>query len=314
VREGAGDVVAALAAAGWGIAGVAAIHLIPMVMDAHAWRLLVRPATRPPLGAAVNLRWLGEAVSALVPGGSVGAEALRIRLAMQAGVPGPEAGASIVVNVTIAAITQAFFTGVGLTALLGAGLAGANRLAPAIVAGVVLLVIGGGLLFALLRSGPLTKLAALALRWGRLGGAASVGAQAFDAEVALLLRNRPVLMRAAAWRLAGWFAGALEIWVGLWALGHPAPPLVALALDGCIQAVRNAIVVVPGALGVQEGGFLVVGAVLGVPTETALALALIKRARELLYGAPGLIAWQIDEWRHLVRRGNRGAANRAQEP
>jgi len=34
--------------------------------------------------------------------------------------------------------------------------------------------------------------------------------------------------------------------------------------------------------------------VLGIGPETALALSLAKRVRELLLGIPGLIAWQLD--------------------
>src|SRR5262249_22059905 len=52
--------------------------------------------------------------------------------------------------------------------------------------------------------------------------------------------------------------------------------------------------VVPGALGVQEGGYLALGRLLGFDPETSLALSLSKRARELLLGMPGLVAWQLD--------------------
>jgi hypothetical protein len=34
---------------------------------------------------------------------------------------------------------------------------------------------------------------------------------------------------------------------------------------------------------------------LGIPAEMGLALALIRRVRELAFGIPGLIAWQIIE-------------------
>ena len=54
----------------------------------------------------------------------------------------------------------------------------------------------------------------------------------------------------------------------------------------------SAAVMVPGALGLQEGGYVLVGAALGIPGEAALALALVKRARELALGLPSLVAWQ----------------------
>ena len=54
---------------------------------------------------------------------------------------------------------------------------------------------------------------------------------------------------------------------------------------------RSAGFLIPGGLGVQEGGILASGVWLGLAPEVVLAAALLKRARELLYGVPGLIAW-----------------------
>ena len=47
--------------------------------------------------------------------------------------------------------------------------------------------------------------------------------------------------------------------------------------------------------------YLGVGKLLGLPVEVALALALIRRARELSFGIPGVIAWQIIETRRAWR-------------
>jgi hypothetical protein len=57
-----------------------------------------------------------------------------------------------------------------------------------------------------------------------------------------------------------------------------------------------------GALGVQEGGLILLGAVVGLAPEVALALSLVKRIRELLVGLPGLLVWQMDQ---LHRRFSR---------
>jgi hypothetical protein len=58
--------------------------------------------------------------------------------------------------------------------------------------------------------------------------------------------------------------------------------------------VRAGAFAVPGALGVQEGGYVMLGRVVGIGPEIALALSLAKRVRELVLGIPGLIAWQLD--------------------
>ena len=56
--------------------------------------------------------------------------------------------------------------------------------------------------------------------------------------------------------------------------------------------------VVPSAIGVQEGGLVLLCGLFDVGADTALALSLIKRARDLLIGVPVLLAWQGLEGRH----------------
>jgi hypothetical protein len=65
----------------------------------------------------------------------------------------------------------------------------------------------------------------------------------------------------------------------------------ALILESLGTAVRNAAFPVPAGLGAQEGGFLLLGAALGIAPPLCLALSLAKRARELLVGLPALAAW-----------------------
>src|SRR6266542_3518086 len=71
--------------------------------------------------------------------------------------------------------------------------------------------------------------------------------------------------------------------------------------------IRSAAFPVPAGLGVQEGGYLVVGHLLGISGEGAFALALVARAREIGLGIPALITWQLVEGRRLWR--TRLAAN-----
>jgi hypothetical protein len=62
----------------------------------------------------------------------------------------------------------------------------------------------------------------------------------------------------------------------------------ALLLESLGQAIRSAGFAIPGALGVQEGGYLLLAPLAGLTPDAALALSLAKRARELLLGIPGL--------------------------
>jgi hypothetical protein len=96
--------------------------------------------------------------------------------------------------------------------------------------------------------------------------------------------------------------GSAEVWIGLHALGAPANFKNALILECVGQGIQTALCLVPGALGVREGGYVVVGGLLGIPGEVAFALALLRRVRELALGLPGLLAWQLVEGGQALRR------------
>ena len=66
VRQGAPQVGAAFASAGWAIAGVVIYHLVvPVLLDALAWWALFPKPERLSLWQLFWMRWIGESVSTL---------------------------------------------------------------------------------------------------------------------------------------------------------------------------------------------------------------------------------------------------------
>ena len=47
IRQGVMSVGSAVATAGWAIAGIAAFHFVPILLDTLAWRALLPKAVRP---------------------------------------------------------------------------------------------------------------------------------------------------------------------------------------------------------------------------------------------------------------------------
>jgi len=293
VRQGVGQVGGALALAGWGLVAVAPFHLLPMLADALGWRSLLGGPHRPPLRTIVFGRWLGESVNTLLPAMQVGGNLVKAHFLTRRGVPGAIAGASVVVDVTLLVLSQIVFTLVGF-ALLLVHLGGGSLATPALT-GMVLM---GSLMtgFYLVQRKGLFGLLTRALRRLAAGAdwtALTAGAAALDVSIDRLYHQRRALLASGAWHLVSWGVGVGEVWLALRVLGHPVGLVTAVLLESLGQAVRAAAFVVPGALGVQEGGYLVLGKVLGLAPETSLALSLTKRVRELVLGLPGLIAWQV---------------------
>ena len=84
--------------------------------------------------------------------------------------------------------------------------------------------------------------------------------------------------------------------------GQPLPWSAVLAIESLLYAIRTAAFVVPQAVGVQEGAYLLLGAAFGLTPEMALALSLLKRARDLVIGLPAIGIWQTIESSRLWRR------------
>jgi putative membrane protein len=291
--HGAGDVVAALRAAGIGLVAVAAFHLLPMLADALGWRRLLPAELRPPVRTVLWARWIGESVNGLLPVLQVGGNIVKAGLLARTGVGGPLAGASVVVDVTLVMLTQLIFTLIGLALLLLH--LGGHQLALPVAVGVVVMGSIVAAFYAAQRQGVFGALAQLLAKLGRGRWVSLVaGGDAIDASVAVLYRQRRTVASSSAFHLVSWIAGVGEVWLALFFLGHPVSLPAAVMLESLGQAVRAGAFAVPGALGVQEGGYVMLGRVLGLGPETALALSLTKRVRELLLGVPGLVAWQLD--------------------
>jgi putative membrane protein len=302
LREGVREVAAALAVAGPGIAAVALFHLVPLLADALGWRALIARDVRASVGTVAVARWIGESVNGLLPVAQLGGNVAKARWLARRGVPAAEAGATVVVDVTLLLFTQVLFTLVGVWLLLEAVTEG--PIATTATAGAT--AMGGvvGAFLAAQRAGMFGIAARLARHLsggGRAEEIAGAAAAALDRRIRRLYRERGTVLAACGWHGVAWLVGAGEVWLALHFLGHPVTLATAVLLESLGQAVRVGGFFVPAALGVQEAGFVVLGRALGLPPETALALSLVKRARELLLGLPGLVVWQLDVAARRVR-------------
>jgi putative membrane protein len=219
---------------------------------------------------------------------------------MQAGVPAPSAGASLVVDMTVSMATQFLFTIIGLILLaisstdmvtIGRVALGIGATIPVVVALLFVQKIGF--------FGLLSKL--LHLLFGpRLAGWVGDPRQ-LDRSIRVLYRRRTRIWRCGTWQMLGWIVSSGEIWLFLYFLGHPVSIMAAIAIEALAQAVSSAGFMVPGALGIQEGAFLLFGGAFGLSAETALALSLARRFRDLLLFAPAMLVWQVGEGKRLFR-------------
>lgn len=297
--QGFGSVAETLMAAGWGIVAVIALHLVPVVLDAGAIVVLFE-RKRIALRDALVARWAGEAVNSLLPAGQLGGPVMMVRLLNQQGAPMNDAAATITVSTTMQALAQIVFALVGLTlfGIYAAHDEAAALRAPTLIATAVLSVFIVSFYWAQ-RYGMFGHVVRLVSKvFGRRDWSSlRLQADAIDAAVGALYRDHAKVAATFALSLLAWFVGTAEVWLALRFLGHPVDWLDALLLESIGQCIRSAAFAIPGALGAQEGGYLLLASLIGLPPSAALALSLVKRAREIALGVPGIVYLHLSEKR-----------------
>jgi putative membrane protein len=295
--QGLPAVVGTLAVAGWGLLPVALYHLVPLLLDAAAIRVLFdRAASRGSLRDAVLARWAGESANSLMPAGQLGGPVLMAHQLAKRGLNLPDAAAAITVSTTLQTLAQIAFALLGV-ALLGAR---ASHISPhalvtssLIASGVLALQVGG--FYWLQRRGFFGKLMRAATRFSanRDWSQWITQAEAIDLAVHDTYGRGGPVAASFLLSLVGWLVGTVEVSWLLLLLHHPVGWVESLLLESLGQAIRGAAFAIPGALGVQEGGYLLLAPLAGLPPDAALALSLAKRARELVFGLPGLLYLQF---------------------
>jgi putative membrane protein len=238
---------------------------------------------------------------AQIGGDVIGAGLLRLYA-----VPGALAAASVTVDVLLQAATQFGFAIVGLLVLIALGADATLAWVAAVGLGLAGLMLAGFYL-AQRRSGQrilhsIIRRLTGNRQWRVLGTIDSV-----YQSLAMIYAARSDLVASTVVHMAGWIIGVAEVLIVFACMGHPISLAEALVIESLLHAVRGAAFAVPGALGVQEGGLVLLCAAFGIPPEQAIALSLVKRAADLVLGVPGLLGWQMLEWGRLLPNYSLGA-------
>jgi putative membrane protein len=318
VEEGLGGVFGAIHQAGWGaLVAITLFHAIPTALCGLAWWFLLRPfnadaRTKVSIGWPLLswVRWLRDGIDGVLPVVPVSGELVATRILRLRGIE--LGGASIVVDLTAELLSQAIFAAIGLAALVATHPKAPHKLW--VLAGIAIMA-AEFLGFLWVQKKGLFRLVNRPLDWLRGKGRrpeANPEERTLNDRILLIYRHRGAFFASIAMHLVAWIVGAVEAWIVLWFMaqttgGQPLGWAEILALEGLVYALRSVAFFVPLGAGVQEGGYVLIGALVGLAAGPALAISLIKRGRDILIGLPALLLWQAIEGRAARKNAKRNA-------
>ncbi len=275
---------------GW----LAPVALIPYfcvyIVDCLGWKFCLPPRLRVSFPTLFRIRWAGESVNNVVPSAYVGGEAVKVYLLKQHGVSGGEGATAAVVSKTAQSVAQLILIMLAAAAFLR--LAGGK---PGLVTGMLLVIAGAiGILAALFwmqRRGIFGSVTALVRLLGfkpRFLETHRRGILEVDRAINSFYRDsRGRFHASTAAYLGGWLLDTTEIYLVSHLLGMPMSWPQALAVEGFTGVAKAVGMWVPGSLGVQESGIVMLGRLAGLPDTLSVAYALLRRGREIIFAGIG---------------------------
>jgi len=281
------------------------------ILAAEAWRYLFPQSSKPDRTRTLLASWMGSAVNTLLPVASIGGEIVKARILILWSHPGEETMAAITVDKTIQAIA------VLVWGLIGAGflvfMVGQTSAATGVLIGAGFLVLGiAGFIAVQIKGGFSSIAEKMAGRADKNAGEVIVqGAEAMERAMREMYGNVGRLMTATALRVGQRVFLAGEVVLVGYLMGVPIGIVEAVILKGVIGAIRGVSFAIPGGIGVQEGGYVAIGALIGYPPDLMIAVSLATRIREILPSIPFLLLWQVTEGRAFWLNSRKKSAGKA---
>lgn len=300
--QGFTDVLNLLFSSGWALLWLPVVWLPCLIPLAHSWRLCFITEPVPSLKKALLGIWMGRAVNTLLPVATIGGEIVKARYIALSGGNANAATASVMVDKTIQAFAVVIwgFIGVGLLIYTATD----NNLATLTLSGFIILATSVTIFIYVQKAGIfgfVTRLGGSLIKTESWEGI-SRNARDVDETIKQIYRDRKRVYLATAIKTSGYALHTSEVWLACYLLGFPISLMEAVMLKSLTSTISDVAFIIPNAYGIQEGAYIMIGNLLGINPELALAISLAVRIREVIIDPAGLLLWHQIETRHLLKR------------
>lgn len=288
------------------IGGIVAANLLAVLIFSGRWWTILQSLDRKvSYLEAAGYRLAASGVSYFTPGPQFGGEPVQVLLLNRRNaVPTADAVASVGLDRTLEVLVNFAFLAAGIALTLQGQMPGVKIGRGALAAvGAMLLVPFGLLLVVGAGYHPVSGLVSRLPRpirarmpFDRIHSAV----QRSEETARRFLREHPASIAAAlAFSLVSWAAMIAEYWLVAYLLGITLSPMQLISL---LTVARIAFLApLPGGIGALEAGQVIAFQLLELDPAAGLAVSLVIRARDVLFGGLGL--WLVSLW--LVDHSNR---------
>ncbi len=275
---------------------ILAPSLFMYVVEAYGWKVTLGPSARDiSFWRVLVIRTAGEVVNMTTPTAYVGGEPLKAYLLQKYRVPLVEGLASVVIAKTTMTVAQVLFILIGVG--LGFWFLGAKgSAAQIVVAGVLtagLLLFGAAAFVFVQRQGLFGWILGIARKLGlRIAFLESQEEKLLSLDRTILnfyTHHRSSFYMSTGLYFLGWVAEGIEVLVIIHYLGGPAELFSALAIGALSVFIKGGTFFIPGSLGAQDGGNLLLLRAFGYSDVAGITFALLRRFRELVWIVIGLV-------------------------
>ena len=280
---------------GWGYGIVVLYPISWILLNTAGWKKALHAQYESqPLWRLAAIRLAGETFNSLLPSGYVGGEPLKAKL-LAGWVPLHEAASSVLIAKAAQSVGLVLFVGLGLT--FGGHGTVHHRSSTWIALGF--LTVGISIFMILLTNRSFSRMG----RWlHRLTGHPWLQKQearlvALDDSIGAFYREGKTRFFASVlWHMGGWLAGAFEVAVIFFLIGHRISFANAWFIGAMAQLAAVIGLFAPAGVGLYEGGHYLAASMLGLPPALGVSVALIRRVREIVWDVVGLgLFWKLSK-------------------
>jgi glycosyltransferase 2 family protein len=270
--------------------------LVMYAVEAYGWRMVLGPSAKSvPFWRLLAIRTAGEVVNMTTPTAYLGGEPLKAYLLKRYNVPIAEGAASVVIAKTTMTIAEVFYILAGIALgfwILGAGTSAGQSVAAALVSVGLLVCSIAGFVF-IQRRGLFASILSMVRKLGlRIGFLESQEEHLRSIDQTILNfynHHQRAFYASIGVYFFGWMAEALEVFVIIYYLGGPTDVLSTISIGALAVFIKGGTFFIPGSLGAQDGGNLLLLKAFGYSDVTGITFALLRRFRELVWIGIGLL-------------------------